>query len=125
LLHVRHARRERDAAQERVGHDVGDGRPWITVLKPAVAGHITDLAACSATARNFAGPDGALKKAAMIDGPVGRACQTHVVAPQGVALITELHRPHETWLMTCKHAEGDPRSEAICRRTLATFRFAK
>jgi hypothetical protein len=70
---------------------------------------------------------GTLKRASIIDGPVGKTCQIHLVAQKGVALITELNRPDgsETWLMTCNHADGDTVSEKICRATLAGFRFTK
>jgi len=71
-----------------------------------------------------------LKSAQIIDGPVGRTCQIHLIAPQGVALITELHRPGNSrsapkgiWLMTCNHVDGDDLAESACRFALSGFQF--
>jgi hypothetical protein len=73
---------------------------------------------------------GVLKSAQIIDGPAGKTCQIHLVAPEGVALITELHRPGNTrsspkdiWLMTCNHADGNAQAESACRFALSGFRF--
>jgi hypothetical protein len=76
------------------------------------------------------GTGGTLKSAEIIDGPVGKTCQIHLIAPQGVALITELHRPgnsrstpKDIWLMTCNHGEGNALAESACRFALSGFRF--
>jgi hypothetical protein len=113
-------------------------RPTITIMKaPLPGGTFADPATCAETGRGFVtggtdapGTGGVLKNAQVIDGPVGKACQIHLVAPQGVAIITELDGPGNTpltpqdvWLMTCNHAEGDDVAEARCRAALAGFRF--
>ena len=113
-------------------------RPTIAVRKvPIPGGSFADPATCAETGKGLltggmeaAGTEGTLKRAAIIDGPVGKACQIHLLAPEGIALITELHRPGNTpstpqdiWLMTCNHADGDEDAEATCRSTLAGFRF--
>lgn len=113
-------------------------RPTITLMKaPLPGGTFADPATCAETGRGFVtggtdapGAGGALKSAQVIDGPVGKACQIHLVTSQGVAIITELNGPGNTprtpqdvWLMTCNHAEGDNVAEAKCRAALAGFRF--
>ena len=112
--------------------------PSITILKaPIPGGSFADPAECSRTGHGFVtggtegpGLDGVLKSAQIIDGPTGKTCQIHLVASQGVAIITELNRapntpvsPKDIWLMVCNHAEGDAAAEATCRATLAGFRF--
>jgi hypothetical protein len=113
-------------------------RPTITILKvPIPGGSFADPATCAQTGSGLVrggtgapGTGGVLKSAAIIDGPVGKTCQIRLVAPEGVAVITELHRsantpqsPKDVWLMTCNHADGDDAAEATCRSTLAHFRF--
>ena len=113
-------------------------RPTITIMKAlAPGGTFADPARCAGAGRWFVtgdaddpGTGGALKSARVIDGPVGKACQIHLVTPQGVAIITELDSPGNTsltpkdvWLMTCNHADGDDLAEVKCRSTLAGFRF--
>ena len=113
-------------------------RPTIAVLKvPIPGGSFADPATCAQTGSGLVrggtdapGTGGVLTSAAIIDGPVGRTCQIRLVAPAGVAVITELHRPGNTpqnpkeiWLLTCNHADGDDAAEATCRSTLAQFRF--
>lgn len=113
-------------------------RPTITITKvPIPGGSFADSATCAQTGSGFVrggidepGTGGVLKSAAIIDGPVGRTCQIRLVAPEGVAVITELHRPANTpqspkdvWLMTCNYADGDDAADAVCRSTLAGFRF--
>ena len=82
------------------------------------------------TGKGIAGTDWTLLGALIIDGPLGKTCQIHLRAPEGIAIITELHKagntpvtPQDIWLMTCNHADGDKQAEAICRSTLAGFRF--
>lgn len=113
-------------------------QPTITVQKaPIPGGSFADPTTCAQTGNGLMtggteapGIEGTLKSATIIDGPVGKTCQIHLLAPEGIALITELHRPgntpttpHDVWLMTCNHADGDKNSEAICRSTLSDFRF--
>ena len=76
------------------------------------------------------GAGGTLLSAAIVDGPLGKTCQIPLRAPEGIALITELHKPGNTpwtpqdiWLMTCNHADGDKNAEGTCRSTLAGFRL--
>ena len=116
----------------------GGYKATITVEKvPIPGGSFADPATCAQTGNGLMaggtkspGIKGTLKSAAIIDGPVGKTCQIHLLAPEGISLITELHKPGNTWLtpkdvwlMTCNHADGDQGSEAICRSTLAGFRF--
>jgi hypothetical protein len=113
-------------------------QPTIVVRKvPIRGGSFADPATCGETGRGVvaggtAGPGtgGTLLSATTIDGPIGKTCQIHIRAPQGIALITELHQPgntpatpQEIWLMTCNHGDGDRDAEAACRWTLAGFRF--
>jgi hypothetical protein len=120
-------------------------QPTIVVRKaPLPGGTFADPATCARTGAGIVaggsldpGTGGTLLRATIIDGPVGETCQIHVRAPEGsarggtaIALITELNQPgntrqnpKETWLMTCNHADGDAGAEAICRKTLAGFRF--
>jgi len=112
--------------------------PTIVVRKvPLPGGSFDDPSTCARTGRGLVtggteapGTGGTLLSAAIIDGPVGKTCQIHLRAPQGIALITELHMPGNTpltpkdiWLMTCNYADGDESAEATCRSTLAGFRF--
>lgn len=112
--------------------------PTITIQKvPIPGGSFDDPATCAQTGSGIVkggtespGTGGVLKGALIIDGPLGKTCQVHLVAEVGVAIITELHRPGNTpltpqdiWLMTCNHADGDSAAEAVCRRTLAGIRF--
>lgn len=112
--------------------------PTITVRKvPIPGGTFDDPSLCEQAGKGLVGggteatgTGGRLLRAAIIDGPVGKTCQIHLRAPQGIALITELHLPGNTpatprdiWLMTCNHADGDASAEATCRSTLAGFRF--
>jgi hypothetical protein len=76
------------------------------------------------------GTGGILNSAEIIDGPAGKTCQIQLTAPQGVALITELHRPgngrsspKDIWLMTCNYVFGDALAESACRFALSGFRF--
>jgi len=112
--------------------------PTMTIQKvPIPGGSFDDAATCAQTGRGLVqggtespGTGGVLKSALIIDGPLGKTCQVHLVAPVGVAIITELHRPGNTpltpqdiWLMTCNHADGDDTAEAVCRHTLSGIRF--
>ena len=114
-------------------------QPSITIQKaPLPGGSLDDPDTCARTGRGIIaggteapGTGGVLKSARIIDGPVGRTCQIHLVGPDGVAIITELHRPGNTlvtpqdiWLMTCNHADGDDIAESICRSTLSAFRYS-
>lgn len=116
----------------------GGYRPTIVVRKaPIAGGSFADPSTCSQTGNGLVtggteapGTGGTLVSAEIIDGPLGRTCQIQVRAPEGVALITELHRPGNTpltpqdlWLMICNHADGDKSAEARCRSTLAGFRL--
>ena len=113
-------------------------QPTITFQKvPRPGGSFDDPKLCAQTGRALThgdahdpGVGGSLTYARIVHGPVGKTCQVHLVAPQGVAIITELHKagntpanPKDLCLMTCNHADGDVKSETICRATLATFRF--
>ncbi len=113
-------------------------QPTIALQKaPIPGGTFADPAMCTQTGSGMIhggtaanGTGGTLKSAAIIDGPVGKACQIYLVAPGGVALITELNKsgntamaPTDVWLMTCNFADGDTASEAACRASLAGFRF--
>ena len=113
-------------------------RPTIVVQKvPIPGGTFADPALCAQTGHGLvhggtvaAGTGGTLLSAAIVDGPLGKTCQIHLRAPEGIALITELFEPGNTpatpkdvWLMTCNHADGDAGAEAACRATLAGFRF--
>jgi hypothetical protein len=113
-------------------------QPTIVIRKaPIPGGSFADPSTCSQTGKGLVmggteapGTGGTLVRAEVIDGPLGRTCQIQVRAPQGVALITELHRPGNTpltpqdlWLMTCNYADGDKGAEARCRSTLAGFRL--
>jgi hypothetical protein len=112
--------------------------PTIVVWKvPLPGGSFDDPSTCARTGRGFItggteapGTGGTLLSAAIIDGPVGKTCQIHLRAKEGIALMTELHMPGNTpltpkdiWLMTCNYADGDESAEATCRSTLAGFRF--
>jgi hypothetical protein len=104
---------------------------------PIPGGSFDDPKECEQTGRGLisggtdsAGTSGTLKSAQIIDGPVGKTCQIHLVAPQGVAILTELHRPgnspstpKDIWLMTCNHVDGDAAAESACRFALSGFRF--
>lgn len=118
----------------------GEYQTTITVQKvPIPGGSFADPAECARTGKGLMtggtespGIKGTLKSTAIIDGPLGKACQIQLLAPQGILLITELHQPGNTWttpqavwLMTCNHADGDQRAEATCRSTLAGFRFTR
>jgi hypothetical protein len=101
-------------------------RPTITLQRGKVRVRTGDVASCGETGRMIAsGVKGRLKEAAMVATGAGRSCQMVVVAPEGVALITELNGPDQTWLMTCNHAVGDGEAGKVCRATLAGFRFKK
>lgn len=90
-----------------------------------------DPTICANTGKSLAA-GGKLKSANIVAGPLGKTCQIHFVAKEGVALITELNVvqtmggipvPQDTWLMTCNHADGDAAAEAVCRATLSKVRF--
>ena len=115
-------------------------QPTITVQKgPLPGGSFADAATCARTGNGLMtggtespGIQGTLRSASLVDGPVGKTCQIHILAAEGIALVTELHRPGNTpttpqdlWLMTCNHADGDRSAESICRSTLAGFRFTR
>lgn len=110
----------------------------ITVQKvPIPGGSFDDPEECIRTGHGLVsggtdapGTGGTLKSADIIAGPVGKTCQIQLVAPQGVAIVTELHQPGNTpstpkeiWLMTCNHSDGDEVAESVCRFVLAGFRF--
>jgi hypothetical protein len=113
-----------EAKQPRLGY-----RPTIVFQQvPIAGGSMGDAATCTSTGKSMAtGLKGQLKRAAIIPGPLGRTCQMHIVAPEGVALITELNflLPPETWLMTCNHADGDTTAERVCKEALAGFKATK
>ena len=104
---------------------------------PIPGGSFDEPSACEQTGRGLVlggtdepGTGGMLKSAQIIDGPVGKTCQIHLIAPQGVALLTELHRPgnsrsspKDIWLMTCNYVDGDALAESMCRFALSGFRF--
>jgi hypothetical protein len=99
-------------------------RPTIMfALAPIWGGTLGDLKVCEQTAKSFAGANGKVRNAAIISAPTGKVCQMHIVAPQGIALMTELISYSETWVMTCNHADGDAAAEKVCRATLAAFKF--
>lgn len=113
-------------------------KPTIVVQKaPIPGGSFGDPSTCTQTGNRIVtggteapGTGGTLLSAAIIDGPLGKTCQIHLRAPEGIALITELYRPGNTprtpqdiWLMTCNHADGDKNAEKACRSTLAGFRL--
>lgn len=119
-----------------------DYRPTITLRKvPVPGGSFADPVECARTGRGLmqGGPEdtpfeGTLRSAEIVDGPLGETCQVHLVATQGVALITELHdtantptNPKPVWLMVCNHADGDDVAETVCRCVLSGigFRFRK
>ena len=96
-------------------------RPTIVLQRTPVAARDQDPATCKEAGEGVAGA-WTLRRAAIIAGPVGPACQMEIVAPQGVAIITELDLPDETWLMTCNHGGGDAAAERVCRATLGAIR---
>lgn len=113
-------------------------QPTIVVRRvPLPGGTFADPSACTQTGKGIVtggteepGTGGTLLSASIIDGPLGKACQIHVRAPEGIALITELYKPGNTalapkdvWLMICNHAYGDIDAEKSCRFALAGFRF--
>jgi hypothetical protein len=113
-------------------------RPTIVVRKvPIPGGSFADPSLCTQTGRGIVnggtdapGTGGTLLSASIVEGPLGKTCQIHLSAPDGIALITELPRPGNTpltpqdmWLMICNHADGDANAEAACRSALARFRF--
>ena len=115
-------------------------QPSIAIRKVSIpGGSFADPLTCLETGRGLIlggseapGPGGTLKSAELIDGPLGKTCQIHLVAEEGATLITELHRPgntpqtpQELWLMTCNHAGGDTAAEATCRSALAGFRLLR
>jgi hypothetical protein len=118
---------------------LSDGyQPTIVILKaPIPGGSFADPSTCSQTGKGLVtggtedpGTGGTLLSASIIDGPLGKTCQIQLRAPEGIALITELHEtgntpltPHDIWLMTCNYADGDKIAEATCRSTLAGFRL--
>jgi len=118
---------------------VGGGyKATIVVQKaPIPGGSFADPATCAQTGNGLMtggtkspGIKGTLESAAIVDGPVGKTCQIRLLAPDGISVITELHKtgntaltPKDVWLMTCNYADGDQDSEAVCRSTLAGFRF--
>jgi hypothetical protein len=101
--------------------------PTITFQRAGVYGGTAgDAGLCTWTAKSTAGGvGGKVTSAALIDGPAGKVCQMRIVAPEVVALITELISATETWIMTCNHADGDDGSEQVCRMVLAGFQFTK
>lgn len=120
------------------GSESGGYEATIVVRKvPIPGGSFDDPTECRNTGNGLVqggalepGTGGELKSARIVDGPVGKTCQIHLVAPQGVAILTELHlpgntrsSPKEIWLMTCNHAEGDAAAESECRVALSGFRF--
>lgn len=128
------------AAVLAVKKPTGGYQATIAVQKARIpGGSFADPATCARTGQGLMtggtvapGIQGTLKSTAIIDGPVGKACQIHLVTPEGASLITELHEPGNTeatpkdvWLLTCNHEDGDQHAEAICRSTLAGFRFTR
>lgn len=112
--------------------NLGD-RPTITLQRaPIAGGSMAESATCTLTASSIASDvSGKLQSASIICGPLGKICQIHIVAPAGVALITELNvmqeggLPKETWLMTCNHADGDNVAQRLCQETLAGLKFSQ
>lgn len=106
-------------------HVVKGFRPTITFQRaPVDGGTMGDEVMCAQTGESIArGVSGRVTTASLTEGPGGKVCQIRLVAPEGVALITELLGPTETWLMTCNHADGDTVAESVCRSTLSAFRF--
>jgi hypothetical protein len=67
---------------------------------PIPGGSFDDPSECEQTGHGLIhggtdapGTGGVLNSAQIIDGPVGKTCQIQLTAPQGVALLTELHQP--------------------------------
>jgi hypothetical protein len=113
-------------------------QPTIVVQKaPLPGGSFADPSTCLQTGKGLVtggteapGTGGTLSSATIVDGPLGKTCQIELHAPEGVALITELHEPGNTpltpkalWLLTCNYGEGDAAAEAACRSALAGFRL--
>jgi hypothetical protein len=113
-------------------------QPTIVVQKvPLPGGSFADPSTCLQTGKGLVaggteapGTGGTLSSATVVDGPLGKTCQIELHAPEGVALITELHEPGNTlltpkplWLMTCNYGEGDDVAEAACRSALTGFRL--
>lgn len=93
---------------------------------------MAESATCTLTGNSIASDvSGKPQSASIISGPLGKTCQIHIVAPAGVALITELNimqeggLPKELWLMTCNHADGDNGAQRLCKETLAGLKFSK
>jgi hypothetical protein len=105
----------------------------IVVRKAKVpGGSFADQTACDETAKGLVAgePSWTLLSTRIADGAVGKSCQVKLKAPQGLALITELHKPDNTreapkdvWLMTCNYGEGDDGAEKACLTALAGFRL--
>jgi hypothetical protein len=138
--------RDGTAAAQKYGPDIravftGNTRmgwdPSILVQKEqTLGGSFADPALCVQTGNHrlkIGGGVGVqLESAKIMDGPVGKTCQVHLVASELDALITELNKsgntpatPREAWIMGCTYAHGDTISEATCRSTLAGFRFKR
>ena len=101
-------------------------QPTIVFQKAPVPARIQDPAGCKRTGEQLAsGVKGKLLRSAIVAGPVGKACQMELVGMPGVAFITELDVPGETWLMTCNHAEGDAAADKVCKATLAAVKVVK
>lgn len=113
--------------------------PIVVQKVPLPGGSFADPTTCAETGQGLLrggtetpGVDGTLESTAIIDGPVGKACQLRLLSHDMHTVITELHQPGNTpstpkdvWLMTCTYAEGDGRSEAACMSALAGFRFTR
>jgi hypothetical protein len=102
--------------------------PTVVFQRTPAMARDQDAASCREAGEGVArgGPDRdppwTLRRATLVTSPVGVACQMDILAPQGVALITELDLPEETWLMTCNYADGDAAAEAVCKTTLGALR---
>jgi hypothetical protein len=107
----------------------------ITVRKvPIPGGSFADEATCAETGAGLVSrePSWTLVSVGIIAGPLGDTCQVRIRAPEGIAVITELHLPGNTprapkdvWVLVCNHAEGDIPAETTCRSTVDGFRLLR
>jgi hypothetical protein len=104
----------------------------IVVRKAKVpGGSFADPTTCMETGKGLVAGEGwTLLDARVVDGALGKSCQVKLKAPQGLALITELHKadntreaPKDVWLMTCNHPEGDAEADNACSVALAGFQL--
>ncbi|MEO9142019.1 MAG: hypothetical protein ABI332_07095 [Polyangiaceae bacterium] len=81
----------------------------------------TSASLCQQVAEGEAKPAGAtVKSTAIIDGPMGKTCQTDLLANGGkqAALGTFVKLPASSWMVTCNHDPRDQEAANACQEVL-------